>query len=69
MNSMKARMTSCMGAIGALLTLAGPLLALDTYRPPKMEPSWGGISWLYFAVGLIGICAVAFKNSRRTHLQ
>ena len=66
---MKARMTSCIGAMGALLAFAGPLLALDKNEPPKIEASWGGISWLYFAVGLIGICAVAFKNSRRTHMQ
>ena len=69
MDGMKARIISCIGAIGVLLTSAGPLLALDKYQPPKLEASWGGISWLYFSVGLIGICAVAFKNSRRTHLQ
>ena len=69
MDGMNARMTSCIGAIGAWLAFAGPLLALDTHELPKLEASWGGISWLYFAVGLIGICAVAFKNSRRTHLQ
>lgn len=56
-------------AIVALLALSQTLSA-GPYDPPKIESSGGAIiSWIYVVVGLAGVCVVAFKNSRRTHLD
>ncbi len=41
----------------------------DGYESPELkdEAPWTAI--LYLVVALAGICIVAFKNSRRTHLD
>ena len=53
-----------------VLMLSQPVLAaFEGYGRPKPESKvpWAGI--LYLLVSLAGICAVAFKNPRRTHLD
>ena len=50
----------------AVVALAG---AADGYEAPEIEskPHWAAI--FYAFVALAGICAVGFKNSKRTHLD
>jgi len=69
MNPMNAkRITRWPWGVAAVFAAAGALSAAP-YDPPKIEASVGLISWIYVLVGLAGICTVAFKNSRRTHLN
>ena len=64
--------TCALIVLAALLVMwmAHPALAIyDGHRLPKTEPKVSWFSILYLVVGLAGICVVAFKSTRRTHLD
>lgn len=51
---------------------AAPAAAPAPAAPPEPPVIEAANSWLtiaYAVVGLVGICVVAFKNARRTHLD
>ena len=52
-----------------LLVAATTLLARDDSTIPQREATVPWLAILYGLVCLAGVCAVAFKHSRRTHLD
>lgn len=53
-----------MASFGAIAAAAD-----DAFKATPREPSHDWIAVLYALVALAGICVVAFKNSKRTHLD
>jgi len=73
---MSARTGILLGLV--LVTLAAaatPALAERNYKgegwekPPTSDYSMAWLTTIYVLVFLAGICVVAFKNARRTHLD
>ncbi|HUT01194.1 MAG TPA: hypothetical protein VM031_01965 [Phycisphaerae bacterium] len=58
--------------VGSLIALAGTLAAAPSAKPkgaPPLEPSLPSWALLATLVALVGICVVAFKNAKRSHLD
>ena len=60
---------TAVSAVVSLTVLVTPLLAARADRPPTVEskPPWLAIVFSF--VFTVAVCVVAFKNSRRTHLD
>ena len=59
--------------IAMLLTVAtaagGAVAVGDNFDPPAVEAEGEWINWLIAAVFLAAFCVLAFKKSKRTHLD
>jgi len=53
----------------SLICLSPALAASRSQGPPEIEWSPPWVAILYTIVFLVGICVVAFKNAKRTHLD
>ena len=59
-------------SFGLLAALGGPLAAASSAKPkgaPKLESSLSFWPILCTVIALLGICVVAFKNAKRSHLD
>ena len=68
---MKTRLFYCAASVAlVLLVVTSAIGATDESEPaPKLESSIPWVAIMYTLVGLGGITAIGFKNSKRTHLD
>ena len=64
----RRRFQACVAAAGGLLVPAAALCE-DKYNSPALEDRVPWLAVIYLLVCLAGVCAVAFKNAKRTHLD
>ena len=66
---MRALLWIAVWAAVSLTVLVTPLLAARDDRPPTIDPKppWSAIVFSFLFT--VAVCVVAFKNSRRTHLD
>ena len=64
--SVKAKI---LASAGALLTGLSRALAGDGFEPPVVEKAMPWLAIAVSAIAVLAIAVVAFKSSRRTHLD